>query len=124
MKKIMYAVMLLLGLSITFSSCGGGSQWQDEAVTYMQAHVFEDGDWYPGDSDMDEIEEILVELGAPEFKSGQHAVEVIVDLYGLDQSYIVWMQDKEVLYYEKTGNVNAGRITRVIYPNLIEKGWR
>ena len=124
MKRFMYAVMLLLGLSIMFSGCGGSNQWQEEAVTYMQARVFEDGDWYPADSDMDEVEEILVDLGAPEFKSGQHAVEVIVDLYGSEQSYIVWMQDKEVMYFEMTGKVNAGRISRVIYPDLIEKGWR
>lgn len=124
MKKIMYAVMLLLSLSMMTVSCDEGSSIQDEAISYMEANVYEDGVWYPGDYDMDELEDDLVELGAPDFKSGQHAVELVVDLYGSEQSYIVWMQDKEVMYYEMTGKVNAGRISRVIYPDLIEKGWR
>lgn len=90
----------------------------------MEAHVHQDGDWEAGDIDMDDLEDMLVELGAPKFKRGQHAVEVIVDLYGMEQSYIVWLQDKKVMYYEMTGNVNAGRITRSIYPSLTSKGWR
>ena len=73
---------------------------------------------------MDELEDNLVELGAPKFKRGQHAVEVVVDLYGMEQSYIVWLQDKKVIHYEMTGNVNVGRLSRSIYPSLKDKGWR
>ena len=124
MKKLMYAVMLLLGLSIVTVSCDNGSAIQNEAISYMQAHVFENGEWYPGDYDMDEVEDILVELEAPKFKKGQHAVEVVVDLYGLKQSYIVWLQDKKVMHYEMKGNVNVGRLSRSIYPSLKDNGWR
>lgn len=73
---------------------------------------------------MDEIEDALVDLGAPKFKSGQHAVELVVDLYGIKQSYIVWMQDNKVMHYEQTGSVNVGKISRSIYPSLTENGWR
>lgn len=124
MKKLMYAVMLLLGLSMLTVSCDNESAIQNEAISYMQAHVFENGEWYPGDYDMDELEKGLVELGAPKFKSGQHAVELVVDLYGLEQSYIVWLQDKKVMHYEQNGSVNAGKISRSIYPSLKDKGWR
>ena len=124
MKNLLFAVMLLLGLSMVTVSCDNGSAIQNEAISYMQAHVFENGEWYPGDYDMDELEDILIELGAPKFKSGQHAVELIVDLYGMKQSYIVWMQDKKVMHYEMKGNVNVGKLSRSIYPNLTDKGWR
>lgn len=124
MKKIMYAVMLLLSLSMMTVSCDEGSAIQDEAISYMEANVYEDGVWYPGDYDMDELEDDLVELGAPDFKSGQHAVELVVDLYGLEQSYIVWVQDHEVYHYEMTRNVTAGKIKNSIYPKMESKGWR
>lgn len=124
MKKIIIYAAAILLLILLFRSCGGESRLQNKAISYMEAHVHQDGDWEAGDIDMDDLEDMLVELGAPKFKRGQHAVEVIVDLYGMEQSYIVWLQDKKVMYYEMTGNVNAGRITRSIYPSLTSKGWR
>lgn len=124
MKKIMIAVMLLLSLSIVLTNCESDTQLQKTAILYMQEHLFEDGTWSAGEWEIDELEKSMVELGAPEFKRGQHAVEVIVDLYGNKQSYVVWIQDNKVLYYEMTGNVTTGRIERIIYPELREKGWR
>lgn len=124
MKKIMYAAMLLLGLSITLVACDGNESVQNKAISYMKANVHSDGDWEAGDMDMDELEDILVELEAPKFKKGQHAMEVVVDLYGLKQSYIVWLQDNKVMHYEMKGNVNVGKLSRSIYPSLKDKGWR
>lgn len=124
MKKIMIAVMLLLSLSIVLTNCESDTQLQKTAILYMQEHLFEDSTWSAGEWEIDELEKSMVELGAPEFKRGQHAVEVIVDLYGNKQSYVVWIQDNKVLYYEMTGNVTTGRIERIIYPELREKGWR
>lgn len=124
MKKFTFAVMLLLGLSIVFSNCGNDAQLQKIAITYMQENLFEDGQWGAGEWSVDELEKSLVDLGAPDFKRGQHAVEVVVDLYGSNQSYVVWIQDNKVLYYDMTGNVTTGRIERIIYPELRQKGWR
>lgn len=124
MKKILIYAAAILVLFLIFKSCGGESRLQSKAISYMQANVHSDGDWEAGDMDMDELEDNLVELGAPKFKRGQHAVEVVVDLYGMEQSYIVWLQDKKVIHYEMTGNVNVGRLSRSIYPSLKDKGWR
>lgn len=120
----MIAVMLLLGLSIVLTNCESDTQLQKTAITYMQEHLFEDGTWSAGEWEIDELEKSMVELGAPEFKHGQHAVEVIVDLYGNKQSYVVWIQDNKVLYYEMTGYVTTREIEQVIYPELRKKGWR
>lgn len=124
MKRSIFLLVAVFAVVFAFSSCGGETNLQNKAISYMQTNVFENGEWEAGDTDMDEIEDALVDLGAPKFKSGQHAVELVVDLYGIKQSYIVWMQDNKVMHYEQTGSVNVGKISRSIYPSLTEKGWR
>ena len=124
MKKIMIAVMLLLGLSIVLTNCESDTQLQKTAITYMQEQLFEGGTWRVGDYSVEELEESLVSLGAPEFKRGQHAVEVVVNYLGSNQAYVVWIQDNKVLYYEMTGYVTTREIEQVIYPELRKKGWR
>ena len=126
-KKAILAIVLLFGLSILTDGCVGGNdeaQLQNKAISYMQANLFEDGVWSPGNVEMDQAEETLVDMGAPEFRKGQHALQLIVNLYGVKQSYLVWMQDGEVLYYEMSGLVTRGSLSRSIYPTLKEKGWR
>lgn len=125
MKKFTFAVMLLLSLSIVLTNCESEAQLQKIAITYMQEQpLFEGGQWYAGEWSVDELEKSLVEFGAPDFKRGQHAVEVVVNFLEMNQSYVVWIQDNKVLYYEMTGHVTPEKIELVIYPELRKKGWR
>ena len=121
-KNLIIVVSVILAF-LFIRSCGSERRIERKAITGMKALL--EGTWYVADDgDMDEVEDILKELGAPKFKRGQHAIGLVRDIYGVKQGYIVWVQDGEVLYYRMTGEVNAGRIEKVIYPNLYEKGWR
>lgn len=123
MKNSISIIISIVLALLLIRSCGSESRIERQAIKGMETQL--EGSWdVADDGDMDDVEEIIEEMGAPKFKRGQHAVGLVRDVYGVVQSYIVWVQDGEVLYYRMTGEVNVGRIENVIYPTLYENGWR
>ena len=122
-KSLLTMIVCAIGLFILFKGCGTESKLQKIAIEYMKENVFKDGTYSAG-YDMDDLEDDIVEMGAPKFKNGQHAVSIVADLYGSKQEYVLWLQDNEVLHYEMAGNVTVGKLRDYIYPKLYENGWR
>ena len=119
----LWIVVGIIGLFILFRGCVTESRWQKVAIKYMKENVFKDGTYVAG-YDMGDLEDDIEDMGAPKFKRGQHAVSIVVDLYGMKQEYVLWMQDKKVFHYEMAGSVTVGKIENYIYPKLYEQGWR